>query len=117
MAKTASMSGKVGAWVHQWRYGKLISFTDCLRNGRINWTRQGDCKGSSRTRCVNRSEDARTDTHSSLGAHVTIFARRQKPLEEAKEEILATRQNESQEVKAVSVDLSDGAKVGLELPV
>jgi 3-dehydrosphinganine reductase len=47
------------------------------------------------------------------GAHVTIFARRQNLLDEAKAEILAARKDESQEVKAVSVDLSDGAKVGL----
>jgi 3-dehydrosphinganine reductase len=49
------------------------------------------------------------------GAHVTIFARRQKPLEEAKAELLASRKNGSQEINAVSVDLSDSTKVRLQM--
>jgi hypothetical protein len=39
----------------------------------------------------------------STGAHVTIFARRQKPLKEAKAENLAASKNSSQEINAVSV--------------
>ncbi|KAJ8109105.1 hypothetical protein OPT61_g7697 [Boeremia exigua] len=41
------------------------------------------------------------------GAHVTIFARRQQPLDEAKVEILDARAHDGQEVNVVSVDLSD----------
>lgn len=48
------------------------------------------------------------------GAHVTIFARRQQPLDEAKAEILDARKDNSQEVNAVSVDLSDAVKVSFE---
>ncbi|KAI1379650.1 putative short chain dehydrogenase/ reductase [Hypoxylon crocopeplum] len=45
------------------------------------------------------------------GAHITIFARRQGPLDEAKKEILAARLSEEQEVNAVSLDLADASKV------
>ncbi|KAI4860986.1 putative short chain dehydrogenase/ reductase [Hypoxylon rubiginosum] len=45
------------------------------------------------------------------GAHITIFARRQGPLDEAKDEILAARLNEDQDVNAVSLDLADASKV------
>ncbi|KAI2620649.1 putative short chain dehydrogenase/ reductase [Hypomontagnella submonticulosa] len=47
----------------------------------------------------------------SRGAHITIFARRQGPLDEAKEEILASRLSEDQEVNAVTLDLGDASKV------
>lgn len=45
------------------------------------------------------------------GAHVTIFARRQGPLDEARKEIIATRLSEDQEVNAISLDLADASKV------
>ncbi|CAF9925818.1 MAG: hypothetical protein ALECFALPRED_003225 [Alectoria fallacina] len=44
-------------------------------------------------------------TGSSRGAHVTIFARRQETLDEARNEILAARQDTKQDVNAVSLDL------------
>lgn len=45
------------------------------------------------------------------GAHVTIFARGQRPLDEARDEILAARLSTNQEVEAVSLDLADTYKV------
>ncbi|KAI1099371.1 putative short chain dehydrogenase/ reductase [Jackrogersella minutella] len=45
------------------------------------------------------------------GAHITIFARRQGPLDDAKKEILAARLSEDQEIDAVSLDLADAYKV------
>ncbi|KAI5868186.1 putative short chain dehydrogenase/ reductase [Durotheca rogersii] len=47
----------------------------------------------------------------SKGAHITIFSRRQGALDEARQEILAARLSEDQEVNAVSLDLSDASKV------
>jgi 3-dehydrosphinganine reductase len=40
------------------------------------------------------------------GAHITIFARRQTALDDAKEEILAARQDDNQTVMAVTADMS-----------
>ena len=48
------------------------------------------------------------------GAHVTIFARRQGPLDEARREILAARRDERQEVNAISLDLGDPTEVRWE---
>ena len=45
------------------------------------------------------------------GAHVTIFARRQGPLDEARREILAARRDERQEVNAISLDLGNPTEV------
>ncbi|KAI1209351.1 putative short chain dehydrogenase/ reductase [Annulohypoxylon truncatum] len=45
------------------------------------------------------------------GAHITIFARREGPLEEAKKDILTARLSEDQEINAVSLDLADASKV------
>ncbi|KAI2465871.1 putative short chain dehydrogenase/ reductase [Annulohypoxylon bovei var. microspora] len=45
------------------------------------------------------------------GAHITIFARRQGPLDEARKDILAARLSEDQEINAVSLDLADASKV------
>ncbi|KAI0889324.1 putative short chain dehydrogenase/ reductase [Annulohypoxylon maeteangense] len=45
------------------------------------------------------------------GAHITIFARREGPLEEAKKDILAARLSEDQEINAVSLDLADASNV------
>ena len=45
------------------------------------------------------------------GAHITIFARRQRSLGEAENEILAARQNANQMVNAVSLDLGDSSEV------
>jgi len=47
----------------------------------------------------------------SQGAHVTIFARRQGPLDESKEEILHARRSTSQKVNAVSLDMSNASEV------
>ena len=40
-----------------------------------------------------------------IGAHITIFARGQTSLDEAKDEILASRRDESQQVAAIAADL------------
>ncbi|KAH8648722.1 short chain dehydrogenase [Tricladium varicosporioides] len=40
------------------------------------------------------------------GAHITIFARKQKLLEEAREEILAARENENQIIMSVAADMA-----------
>lgn len=45
------------------------------------------------------------------GAHITIFARREGPLEEAKKDILAARISEDQEINTVSLDLADSSDV------
>ncbi|PSN60061.1 NAD(P)-binding protein [Corynespora cassiicola Philippines] len=45
------------------------------------------------------------------GAHVTIFARRQGPLDGARDEILAARRNDTQQVDAVSVDMANAVEV------
>ncbi|KAI1460399.1 putative short chain dehydrogenase/ reductase [Annulohypoxylon moriforme] len=45
------------------------------------------------------------------GAHITIFARREGPLEEAKKVILDACSSEDQEINAVSLDLADAANV------
>ena len=45
------------------------------------------------------------------GAHVTIFARRQGPLDEARRIILTARRDEKQEVNAISLDLGDPNEV------
>ena len=50
------------------------------------------------------------------GAHVTIFARRQGPLEEAKQEIMAISSNAKQEINAVSLDLANSSEVLLPRP-
>ena len=47
-----------------------------------------------------------------LGAHITIFARGQAGLDEAKEEILAARQNGNQSVTTVAADMSVASNVG-----
>jgi len=49
----------------------------------------------------------------SIGANITIFARRQQPLDVARDEILAARASTSQEVRAVSLDLADAPQVML----
>lgn len=48
-----------------------------------------------------------------IGANITIFARRQQPLDVARDEILAARACTSQEVRAVSLDLADAPQVML----
>ena len=46
---------------------------------------------------------------------MTIFARRQGPLDEARRAVMgARREYEGQEVKAISVDLGDATEVRLE---
>ncbi|XDG09181.1 hypothetical protein ABKA04_008796 [Annulohypoxylon sp. FPYF3050] len=45
------------------------------------------------------------------GAHITIFARREGPLEEAKKDIIAARISEDQEINAVSLDLAESSDV------
>jgi 3-dehydrosphinganine reductase len=45
------------------------------------------------------------------GAHVTIFARREGPLEEARKEILAARIDDAQEINTVSLDATDASQV------
>ena len=50
------------------------------------------------------------------GAHVTILARRQGPLEEAKQEIMAISSNTKQEINAVSVDLANSSEILLPRP-
>jgi 3-dehydrosphinganine reductase len=49
---------------------------------------------------------------SATGAHVTIFARKQDVLNKAKDEIVACRSHESQQVHAVAADMSQSATVG-----
>jgi 3-dehydrosphinganine reductase len=46
-----------------------------------------------------------------VGAHITIFARGQTELDEAKDEILASRRDEIQQVAAIAADLSIPSKV------
>ncbi|KAJ5675617.1 hypothetical protein N7462_008514 [Penicillium macrosclerotiorum] len=46
-----------------------------------------------------------------LGCHITIFARRQQKLDEAKSEVLAARRHEKQEVKTQSLDLTDATAI------
>lgn len=45
------------------------------------------------------------------GAHATIFARRQRVLDEARDEILAARASCDQQVIAISLDLTDASEV------
>lgn len=45
------------------------------------------------------------------GAHITIFARRQGPLEVARQEVAASCATATQEVHAVAVDLGDAIQV------
>lgn len=45
------------------------------------------------------------------GAHITVFARRQGPLDEARNKILAARRDTKQEVHAVSLDLGNPSEV------
>ncbi|KAF2654561.1 short chain dehydrogenase [Lophiostoma macrostomum CBS 122681] len=47
------------------------------------------------------------------GAHITIFGRRQGPLDEAKKTILASRLHATQETNAVSADMSDASEVDI----
>lgn len=46
-----------------------------------------------------------------IGANVTIFARREAPLNEARQDILASRISEDQEIKAIALDLSEYQRV------
>lgn len=50
-----------------------------------------------------------------VGAHITIFARRQGPLDEARNEILAVRRDINQEVNAVSLDLGNPSEVRTDI--
>ena len=50
------------------------------------------------------------------GAHITIFARRQGPLDDAKVEVLAARQDTNQEVNIVSLDLGNRSEVRFTFP-
>ena len=69
---------------------------------------QGD--GSSRsTTDANRIRFVYTEV--GVGAHVIIFARRHGPLDEARKEIVAAKQETKQEVRAVSLDLGDASEV------
>ncbi|KAF5269039.1 hypothetical protein FOXYS1_34 [Fusarium oxysporum] len=45
------------------------------------------------------------------GAHITIFGRRPGPLIEAREELLAARLDDNQQVDMVAIDMSDYTKV------
>ncbi|KAJ5175264.1 uncharacterized protein N7482_001141 [Penicillium canariense] len=45
------------------------------------------------------------------GCHITIFARRQQKLDEARSEVLAVRKHASQEITVQSLDLSDATKI------
>ncbi|KAI0193450.1 putative short chain dehydrogenase/ reductase [Astrocystis sublimbata] len=45
------------------------------------------------------------------GAHVTLFARRQGPLDEAKREVEGCRRSETQDINTVAIDLSDAKQV------
>jgi 3-dehydrosphinganine reductase len=49
----------------------------------------------------------------STGAHVTIFARRQGPLDEAKAAIAASALSSKQEINSVAIDMADAVKVVL----
>ena len=54
-----------------------------------------------------------------IGAHVTIFARGQTQLDEAKDEILASRRDESRQVAAIAADLGTPSTVSrrpIQLP-
>lgn len=50
------------------------------------------------------------------GAHITIFSRRQNPLEVAKQEIDAACLNKDQEINAVAIDMSDASRVLFHQP-
>lgn len=45
------------------------------------------------------------------GAHITIFARRQRPLDEARNKVLAARRDTKQDVYAVSLDLENPSEL------
>lgn len=57
------------------------------------------------------SDDSPAQSKDEAGAHITIFARRQGPLDEARNEILAARRDMNQEVNAVSLDLGNPSEV------
>jgi hypothetical protein len=47
---------------------------------------------------------------------VTIFARRQEPLDAAKKELLSARKNENQEINAISLDLAEASEARIQNP-
>ena len=56
-------------------------------------------------------DDSPAQLKDEAGAHITIFARRQGPLDEARNKILAARRDTKQEVHAVSLDLGNPSEV------
>ena len=56
-------------------------------------------------------DDSPAQLMDEVGAHITIFARRQGPLDEARNKILTARRDTKQEVHAVSLDLSNPSEV------
>lgn len=66
---------------------------------------------AARGQCLDPCDDSPAQFNDEAGAHITIFARRQGPLDEARNEILAARRNTKQEVFAVSLDLGNPSEV------
>ena len=60
-------------------------------------------------------DDSPAPFNDDAGAHVTIFARRQETLDEARNEILAARQDTKQDVNAVSLDLGKPHEVRFQI--
>ena len=58
-------------------------------------------------------DDTPAQLENETGAHITIFARRQGALDEAREEILAASRDTKQEVRALSLDLGNQSAVRL----
>lgn len=56
-------------------------------------------------------DNAPAQLENEIDAHITIFARRQGALDEAREEILAARRDIKQEVHALSLDLGNQSAV------
>lgn len=50
-----------------------------------------------------------------IGAHVTIFARKQEQLDQAKKEVISARTSESQIIEAITADMSNPVTVRITL--
>ena len=84
-------------------YSSLVALADWVKSYPRHWRLEVSALFHMMILLLKFSDEA--------GAHVTIFARRQGPLQEARTQILAARRDENQEVHAVSLDLGNPAEV------